>query len=94
MPTPRHKASHNPIPTSLFPPRPQHNIFMRQDVVPLINKQTNKQHVNPYGMPVCVYVYTSRSLRCNVTCGLAVKALRLRRYGPVRIPTSAIFYIF
>ena len=30
MPTPRHKVTHNPIPTSLFLPRPQHNIFRRQ----------------------------------------------------------------
>ena len=30
MPTPRHKVTHNPIPTSLFLPRPQRNIFRRQ----------------------------------------------------------------
>ena len=30
MPTPRHKVTHNPIPTSLCLPRPQHNIFRRQ----------------------------------------------------------------
>ena len=30
MPTPRHKVTHNPIPTSLFLPRPQRNIFHRQ----------------------------------------------------------------
>ena len=30
MPTPRHKVTHNPIPTSLFLQRPQHNIFRRQ----------------------------------------------------------------
>ena len=49
MPTPRHKVTHNPIPTSLFLPRPQHNIFLQaigcQDVVlfalPNANKQTN-----------------------------------------------------
>ena len=27
MPTPRHKVTHNPIPTSLCLPRPQRNIF-------------------------------------------------------------------
>ena len=30
MPTPRHKVTNNPIPTSLFLPRPQRNIFRRQ----------------------------------------------------------------
>ena len=30
MPTPRHKVTHNPIPTSLCLPRPQRNIFRRQ----------------------------------------------------------------
>ena len=45
MPTPRHKATHNPIPTSLFLPRPQHTFSIGQDVVlfALPNKQTNKQ---------------------------------------------------
>ena len=42
MPTPRHKATHNPIPTSLFLPTTTY-IFMCQDVVlfALPNKQTN-----------------------------------------------------
>ena len=30
MPKPRHKVTHNPIPTSLCLPRPQRNIFRRQ----------------------------------------------------------------
>ena len=30
MPTPRHKVTHNPIPTSLCLPRPQRNIFRKQ----------------------------------------------------------------
>ena len=30
MPTPRHKVTHNPIPTSLCLPRQQRNIFRRQ----------------------------------------------------------------
>ena len=30
MPTPRHKVTHNPIPTSLFLPRPQHTFSCRQ----------------------------------------------------------------
>ena len=50
MPTPRHKVTHNPIPTSLFLPRPQHTFSCRQcqDVVLfalpnafITNKQTN-----------------------------------------------------
>ena len=54
MPTPRHKVTHNPIPTSLFLPRPQHisQAIECQDVVLfalpnafITNKQTNKQHV-------------------------------------------------
>ena len=55
MPSPRHKVTHNPIPTSLFLPRPQHNIFRRQLDVKMLccllpnafitNKQTNKQRV-------------------------------------------------
>ena len=46
MSTPRHKVTHNPIPTSLFLPRPQHNIFRRQlDVKMLCAFITNKQHV-------------------------------------------------
>ena len=50
MPTPRHKVTHNPIPTSLFLPRPQHNIFRRQLDVKMLCcllclMQTNKQHV-------------------------------------------------
>ena len=48
MPTPRHKATHNPIPTSLFLPRPQHTfscVKMLCCLLCLTNKQTNKQHV-------------------------------------------------
>ena len=48
MPTPRHKATHNPIPTSLFLPRPQHTFSCVQMLCCLLcltNKQTNKQHV-------------------------------------------------
>ena len=54
MPTPRHKVTHNPIPTSLFLPRLQRIFSCRQlDVkmlccavcFPIHNKQTNKQHV-------------------------------------------------
>ena len=46
MPTPRHKATHNPIPTSLFLPRPQHTfscVKMLCCLLCLTNKQTNKQ---------------------------------------------------
>ena len=55
MPTPRHKVTHNPIPTSLFLPTPQHNIFRRQLDVKMFccllclynafitNKQTNNK---------------------------------------------------
>ena len=50
MPTPRHKVTHNPIPTSLFLPRPQHNTFRRQLDVKMLCcllflMQTNKQHI-------------------------------------------------
>ena len=50
MPTPRHKVTHNPIPTSLCLPRPQHNIFRRKLDVKMLCcllclMQTNKQHV-------------------------------------------------
>ena len=44
MPTPRHKATHNPIPTSLFLPRPQHTfscVKMLCCLLCLTNKQTN-----------------------------------------------------
>ena len=49
MPTPRHEVTHNPIPTSLFLPRLQHNIFRRQLDIKMLccflclitNKQTN-----------------------------------------------------
>ena len=57
MPTPRHKVTHNPIPTSLFLPRLQRTFSCRQlrcqDVVLfalpnayIANKQTNKQTNN------------------------------------------------
>ena len=56
MPTPRHKVTHNPIPTSLFLPRLQCTFSCRQLDVKMLccllylmhsytNKQTNKQHV-------------------------------------------------
>ena len=57
MPTPIHKVTHNPIPTSLFLPRPQRTFSCRQWDVKMLccllclynafitNKQTNKQHV-------------------------------------------------
>ena len=53
MPTPRHKVTHNPIPTSLFLPRPQHTFSCRQLDVKMLccllclmhSSQTNKQHV-------------------------------------------------
>ena len=52
MPTPRHKVTHNPIPTSLFLPRLQRTFSCRQLDVKMLccllclhNKQTNKQHV-------------------------------------------------
>ena len=53
MPTPRHKVTHNPIPTSLFLPRLQRTFSCRQlDVKMLCSAvcfayimQTNKQHV-------------------------------------------------
>ena len=50
MPTPRHKVTHNPIPTSLFLPRPQHTFSCRQLDVKMLCcslclMQINKQHV-------------------------------------------------
>ena len=50
MPTPRHKVTHNPIPTSFFLPRPQHILqaIGCQDVVLFALPNafiTNKQHV-------------------------------------------------
>ena len=50
MPTPRHKVTHNPIPTSLFLPRLQHTFSCRQLDVKMLCcllclMQTNKQHV-------------------------------------------------
>ena len=40
MTTPRRKATHNPIPTSLFLARPQHT-FSCVKILSLPNKQTN-----------------------------------------------------
>ena len=53
MPTPRHKVTHNPIPTSLFLPRLQRTFSCRQLDVKMLCcavcfayiMQTNKQHV-------------------------------------------------
>ena len=48
MPTPRHKVTHNPIPTSLFLPRRQHTFSCRQlDMLLCLmhSSQINKQHV-------------------------------------------------
>ena len=56
MPTPRHKVTHNPIPTSLFLPRLQRTFSCRQLDVKMLccavcfayimhSSQTNKQHV-------------------------------------------------
>ena len=50
MPTPRHKVTHNPIPTSLFLPRLQHTFSCRQLDVKMLCcllclMQTNKQYV-------------------------------------------------
>ena len=44
MPTPRQKATHNPIPTSLFLPRPQHT-FSCVKMLCCYAYLTNKQHV-------------------------------------------------
>ena len=37
MPTPRHKVTHNPIPTSLFLSRPQYKAFESQDAFALFS---------------------------------------------------------
>ena len=51
MPTPRHKVIHNPIPTSLFLPRPQHTSCRQLDIFVLFslpNMQTNILKQNKY----------------------------------------------